>query len=41
MEGKLVGLVTVCQELQQLLKCAFIGKMRESVNNVHKVIEFI
>lgn len=27
-EAQLVGVVTVCEELQQLLKCAFIGGLR-------------
>lgn len=26
-EAQLVGVVTVCEELQQLLKCAFIGEL--------------
>ena len=34
MDGPLLGLVTVCQELQDLLKFAFIGNMCVCVRGV-------
>lgn len=35
-EAQLVGVVTVCEELQQLLKCAFIGGLGLYVYILHE-----
>lgn len=34
-EAQLIGMITICEDLKQLLKCAFIGALTYSSKTVH------